>query len=108
MSIKENRELVDKMDKMELRQKYASLMEIEDKIAITKREHRIIELTLQELKSIEGDAKFYESHGRAYVRNYKKEVVNHLESQFNAKTSTIDNLQKNQEKRAAELQLKKN
>lgn len=104
---KEDRELNDKMDQMQLRQKYASFLEIEDKLQIAVKDNRIIQLTLQELKEIEGEAKFYEAHGRAYVRKYKKEVVNNLESMSKAKTETIENLQKNLEKKAIELQIKK-
>lgn len=99
----QDRELSDKLDQMQLKQKYQSYLEIEEKLQKTTRDNKILQLTLQELREIEGDAKFYESHGRAYVRNYKKEVVNNLESMSKAKSETIENLQKNKEKRLAEL-----
>lgn len=104
-AVKDDRELSDKLDQMQLKQKYQSYLEIEEKLQKTTRDNKILQLTLQELREIEGDAKFYESHGRAYVRNYKKEVVNNLESMSKAKSETIENLQKNKEKRLAELKM---
>lgn len=102
--LNDNLEKMALNDRLALRQKYSSLIEIEEKLQLASKENRIVQLTLQELKEIEGEAKFYESHGRAYVRKYKKEVVNNLESMSKAKGETIENLQKTREKRANELQ----
>lgn len=101
-----DQELNDRLEQMKLRQKYVSLVELDEKLNQTVKDNRILQLTLQEIREIEGEAKFYESHGRAYVRNFKKEVINNLESMSNAKQETIENLKKNRDKRAAELQIK--